>query len=129
MFEPYIQTAAPQIISGVAMMIIGAAIGWAANKYRNFKQEHEDFSDMKHSFDDMIEEHKIVMSAIRNINRSTIIDICSKAMEQNYISETQFKCLCDLEESYHDLHGNSYADEVIEKTKTIYHTQELKGIR
>lgn len=113
----------PSIVSGIALMVVGAVAGWALKAIRGIKEERESISSMRDAFDSFIEEHKINMLATKNITRALIIDICNTALQQGYISDASFKCLCELSESYHMMHGNSYTDELVEKVKTLYQHQ------
>lgn len=119
----WMQPAMPSIISGIALMVIGAIGGWALKAIRGIKEERKNMAEMREAFELFTHEHKVSMMATKNIIRALIIDMCNTALQQGYISDTSFKCLCELAESYHLMHGNSYADEIIEKVKTLYRHQ------
>lgn len=123
MMGPAFEAATPSIISGLFLLVIGYVVGYVINRYKQYKEDRTSLDDMMDSIDKMIKEHSIVMYAIKNMNRATIIDMCDRAIKSSYISDVQFKALCELEDSYHQLHGNSYTDEMIEKAKTIYQQQ------
>ena len=91
-------------------------------------KDHEAMMEMRESFTEFMQEHKTLMLAVKNINRATILDMCERATRRGFISDNNFKCLCELEESYHRLHGNSYTDEIIEKTKLMYKNQTIHSI-
>ena len=118
-----ITPAMTSIISGVALLIIGAFSSWVYGTYKQIKSERAAISDMRDSFDTFIGEHKTMMMAMKNINRASIIDICNRSLRDGYISDTSYRCLCELEETYHMMHGNSYTDELIEKVKDLYKNQ------
>lgn len=119
----WIDPAMTSIISGVFLMAAGAIAGWAIDRIRGIKEERKAIASIKCSFDELINEHKTMALAMKNVNRANIIDICNRALIDGFISDTSFKCLCELEESYHMQHGNSYTDELIEKVKALYHNQ------
>lgn len=121
----YLEPAMPSIISGIALMLVGALVGWFSKKYKDYKKNQETIEEMRESFTIFIQEHKTNVLAIKNITRATILDMCDRAMRRGYMSDNHFKCLCELEESYHLLHGNSYVDEVIQKTKEMYRNQDI----
>lgn len=121
----YLESALPSIVSGIVLMVIGGVVGWVCNKYKGYKQDHETIQKLEEDISTFMEEHRVVMLAVKNINRATIIDMCDRAIRRGYISDNHFKCLCELEESYHMLHGNSYTDEIIEKTKALYQRQSI----
>lgn len=119
----YISSAIPSIISGVALFVIGGLCSWILSTYNQLKSEHQSVNDMKKSFDSFCVEHKTMVLAMKNINRSVIVDICNRALRDGYISDVSYRCLCELEETYHMMHGNSYTDELIEKVKDLYKNQ------
>lgn len=120
-----LEAALPSILSGIVLMMVGGIGGWLATKYKSYKNDLQSLRDLNQSFSQFRIEHENVMFAVKNINRATIIDMCDRAMRRGYISDNHFKCLCELEESYHRLHGNSYTDEIIEKTKSLYQRQSI----
>lgn len=119
----YISPAIPSIISGVALLVIGGLCHWIFSTYNQLKSEHQSMNDMKNSFDSFCVDHKTMVMAMKNMNRAIIIDICNRALRDGYISDTSYRCLCELEETYHTMHGNSYTDELIEKVKELYKNQ------
>ena len=124
----YLEPAMPSILSGIVLMIVGGVGGWLVSRLKNYKKDHEAMMEMHESFTEFMQEHKTLMLAVKNINRATILDMCERATRRGFISDNNFKCLCELEESYHRLHGNSYTDEIIEKTKLMYKNQTIHSI-
>lgn len=124
----YLEPAMPSILSGIVLMIVGGVGGWLVSRLKNYKKDHEAMMEMRDSFTEFMQEHKTLMLAVKNINRATILDMCERATRRRFISDNNFKCLCELEESYHRLHGNSYTDEIIEKTKLMYKNQTIHSI-
>lgn len=124
----YLEPAMPSILSGIVLMIVGGVGGWLVSRLKNYKKDHEAMMEMRESFTEFMQEHKTLMLAVKNINRATILDMCERATRRGFISDNNFKCLCELEESYHRLHGNSYTDEIIEKTKLMYKNQTIHSI-
>ena len=119
MMEP----AMSSIISGLILMAVGAAAGWLVNGIKQVREERAQNTEIAQNFQSFMQEHKAQTMAIKNMNRAFIIDICNRSLKEGFISETSFKCLCELEETYHLMHGNSYTDELIEKVKQLYKHQ------
>lgn len=118
-----IEPAMSSIISGLVLMAVGAAAGWLVNEIKQVTKERAQNADMAQNFQSFMQDSKTQTMAIKNMNRAFIIDICNRALKEGFISETSFKCLCELEETYHLMHGNSYTDELIEKVKQLYQHQ------
>lgn len=107
------------IISGLMIAAISSVAGWALHRYTHFKKEYSSLIQVNKQIEQLIDEHKIVMNSIRNINRAQIMDICYQALYDGYIEESKFRCLCELDESYKSLGGNSYADELVDHVRAL----------
>ena len=125
MFYTMLESAVPALISGVLLMIIGAIGGWLVKAIKDVKSEREELQKLKGSMKKYVGTYDKITATFKNINRATIITICNQALLDNYISDVSFRCLCELQESYHGWYGNSYTDELIEKVKHLYQTQNM----
>lgn len=119
----WFNSAIGSIVSGLCLMLIGGFSGWVFKTFNELKTERDEMNQLKDAMLEYQQTYKNMTLTFKNINRASIITICNQALLDEYISDISFKCLCELEESYHGWHGNSYTDELIEKVKTMYQHQ------
>lgn len=123
MSHTILQSAAPSLIAGLLLMVIGSLSGWLVKAISDVKSERKELQELKENMKKYAETYDKITTTFKNINRANIITICNQALLDNYISDVSFRCLCELQESYHGWYGNSYTDELIEKVKHLYQTQ------
>ena len=119
----WFDSAISSIVSGLFLMLVGGFSGWLFKTFNELKTERNELNKLKDTMLEYEETYKNMALTFKNINRASIITICNEALLKSYISDISFKCLCELEESYHGWHGNSYTDELIEKVKIMYQHQ------
>lgn len=99
-------SAAPAIVSGVTLLIVG----WTARRISTFIRQFE-------------HEHRTLMEANRNKLKSSIVDRYEHANDRGYITCIELESANRMYDSYKQLGGNHYIKALMSQMNTM----EAKG--